>query len=187
MQTLTLSGDVKSSTTQTKYLTSSMAFDGNGDYLTLPNNLGTNYGSSDFTVETWVYKVANPSSDSGIIDQRPVNTNGNYFMLGMSSGGQLFIYVNAYRISPSPSTAINTNTWYHVAYARSSGTGTLYIDGTSVGSWSDNTNYLNGGGFIGHHAYQGQDFNGYMSDLRITKGLARYTANFTPPTAALQG
>jgi len=164
----------------------SVEFDGSGDYLSIPTSSEFAYGTGDFTVECWVYMKANPSADAGIIDQRPASTNGSYFMLGVNSSGQLFVYVNtAYRVGPSATTAINTNTWYHVAYARSSGTGTLYVNGTSVGSWVDSTNYVSGGGFIAHHAFNAADFNGHISNARTVKGTAVYTSAFTAPTSAL--
>lgn len=171
---------------ETNTINGSGNFDGSGDYLSIPTSADFAYGSDDFTVECWVYMRANPSADAGIIDQRPASTNGSYFMLGVDSSSELFVYVNtAYRIGPSASTAINTDTWYHVAYARSSGTGTLYVNGTSVGSWVDSTTYVSGGGFIGHHSFGAADFNGYISDVRTVNGTAVYTSNFTPPTAPL--
>jgi len=191
VKTITLNGDVKSSTTQSKYLSSSMYFDGTGDYIFVDSNAQFGYGTGDFTLECWAYKDANPvGGDAGIIEHRPASTNGGYPLLGVNTSGQLFYYSNAtLRISPSASTALTNQTWVHIAYVRSGGNlGTLYIDGTSVGTWADTTTYSSSAPlWIGQHAFAGQAFNGYLSDVRITKGLARYTANFTPPTAALQG
>jgi len=185
MNDLETVGNAQISTSVKKYGTGSLAFDGTGDWLTIPSLPSLNYGTGNFTVELWMYSNSAPGSDAGVIDQRPLSTNGSYFMLGVNSSNQLFIYVNtSYRIGPTSGTAIANSTWYHVAYVRSSTTGTLYINGTSVGTWSDTTTYLQGAGFIGHHSFAAADFNGYMDDIRITTGYARYTANFTPPTAA---
>jgi hypothetical protein len=165
-----------------------MEFDGSGDYLLFPSSEAFGYSTGDFTLECWVYKDANPSADAGIIEQRPASTNGNYPMLGLNSSGQLFYYVNAaYKISASASTALSNQAWDHVAYVRSGGNlGTLYINGTSVGTWVDTTDYVSETPLrVGEHAFSAAQFNGFIDDLRITKGVARYTANFTAPTDAL--
>jgi hypothetical protein len=178
-------GGAQISTSVKKYGSGSMSFDGSGDYLYYPSTPVLAYGISNFTVELWMYSNAAPGSDAGVVDQRPASTNGSYFMLGVNSSNRLFIYVNTdYRIGPTAATAINTAAWYHVAYVRSATTGTLYINGTSVGTWTDTTTYIAGDGFIAHHAFSASDFNGYIDGLRITDGYAVYTANFTPPTAA---
>ena len=84
----------------------------------------------------------------------------------------------------------NNNIWYYITVVRnSSNIIKLWIDGVEVTATSGSTNsnalpLVNigrAGGFPQH------DFQGYMQDVRVTKGLARYTANFTPPTAELQG
>lgn len=82
-----------------------------------------------------------------------------------------------------------TNTWYHVAVSRQGTSLRAFIDGTQLGTTQTNSvNYVR---VNSDPLYIGQYFagsanrylNGYIDDLRITKGLARYTANFTPPTA----
>ena len=86
------------------------------------------------------------------------------------------------------------NTWNHCALVRNSGTLTIYINGTSSGTpVSNSTNFSSSGTFIigaGMHTNSPDPnafITGYIQDFRITKGLARYTANFTPPTAELEG
>ncbi len=179
-------GGASVSTSVVKYGSGSLSFDGSGDSLTAPSVPLFNYGSANFTVELWIYLNAAPSNDAGIIDQRPTSTNGNYFMLGVNSSRQLFIYVNSvYRIGGSASTVLNLNTWTHVSYVRFGATGTLYINGSSVGTWADSTTYLQSPMTIGRHTQGGSDLNAYMDDLRITNGFARYTQNFIPPSVAL--
>jgi hypothetical protein len=87
----------------------------------------------------------------------------------------------------SSSWTPSTGTWYHIAICRASGTYRFFVNGTVTGSGSDSTNisYTLGNLFyIGSTNDQQLQLNGYMDDLRITKGYARYTANFTAPTAA---
>ena len=86
---------------------------------------------------------------------------------------------------------MNTSQWYHIAVVRNGSTVTIYRDGISVGSGSDTVSHnpstattlmIGGGSATGFNNFY---FNGYLDDLRITKGYARYTSNFTPPTFAL--
>jgi len=86
-----------------------------------------------------------------------------------------------------------SNTWHHLAVTRSGNVHRMFQDGTSVGSWTNAYTYAQGRLTLGNY-YQSLDtlnpsniFAGYMQDIRITKGLARYTANFTPPTAEFSG
>ena len=170
-----------------------MAFDGNGDYLT--NNNASNplisLGSGDFTVEGWIYAntVAGERGFLQISDTvgglKTSYTTGIHFALG-ASPYRLNFNVGGTDVS-SGSTYIAINTWYHIAATRSSGSVRLFINGTLVGGPTTVTTDLTGQ-YICVGGYYNTSFlwNGYIQDLRITKGYARYTANFTPPTQAFQ-
>ena len=192
VKTITLNGNVSSSTTQTKYLSSSMYFDGAGDYITMtPSDLFA-FRTGDFTIEGWAYITA--TGDRGLFQQGTSNfpaSNSNSVALQITNASpansEWAIYAgNAYHES-----TVNyvLNQWYHFAVVRASSVTKLYINGTEALSVSDSVDYT--GTYFGvgsiYGAANAQCFTGYMSNLRITKGLARYTANFTPPTAALQG
>ena len=195
VKTLTLNGDVKSSTTQSKYLTSSMYFDGTGDYISIPVEDGFEFGTGDFTIEMWFWYtgtiarypiiLGNGISGSGIYCGWAVFTAGNVLKLERYTGSQTTVTFGSFTAA--------ADTWHHLAIARSGTTIRGFINGTQVGSDitnsvsynAHNTNPLNiGYGVDGGGTHQ---WSGYMSDVRITKGLARYTSNFTAPTAALQG
>ena len=182
-------GNASISTTQSKFGGSSMAFDGSGDYLIFPSAQTQNfvYGTGNFTIEFWFYMSALAGIGYYVLyDGRPASTTGAYVNLAIN-GATPESYVNgATVISGSP---LSANTWYHFAYARSGSSTKMFINGTQVGStYTDNTNYINAPNrpVIGTNGYilGDSNFNGYIDDLRITKGLARYTANFTPPTQA---
>ena len=83
-------------------------------------------------------------------------------------------------------TVISNNTWYHVAITRSGTTLRMFIDGTQEASTTSSANFTSTTNmFIGADVNNtNQRINGYIQDLRITNGYARYTANFTPPTQA---
>ena len=179
-------GNAQISTSVVKYGTGSMALDGTGDYLTAPQSTLYDFGTGDFTVEFWTYM--NATADTTFISKF---ISGAYAWLVqyISGTGLRFYWGNNGTLdsfvvgSWSPSTS----TWYHVAVTRASGTLRLFIDGTQVGTTTNSSSYTSVTSLsIGRNADAGgiQYLNGYMDDIRITKGVARYTAAFTPPTAA---
>jgi hypothetical protein len=187
MNDLETVGNAQISTTQSKFGGSSMYFDGTGDYLV--SNAATTdlyaFGTGDFTIELWVY--LNTTSGTPIIyDSRPASTNGAQPTLYMNGAVITYFTNNGNRITGS---SLSTSTWYHIALTRSGTSTKLFVDGTQVGStYTDSTNYSNSANrpLIGVDSASGNTnyFNGYINDLRVTKGIARYTANFTAPTAA---
>lgn len=189
MNDLETVGNAQISTTQSKFGGSSIAFDGVGDYL--KSNAATSdlctFGTGDFTIEMWIY-LTNVSVAQVIFDTRPASTNGVYPDIYFNnSGSTLNWYISsADRIT---SSAVSINTWYHVAVCRSGSSTKMFINGTQAGStYTDTNNYLCAAQrpIIGVNATDSSSspFYGYIDDLRVTKGYARYTANFTAPTAA---
>lgn len=136
-------------------------------------------GSGNFTIEFWAY-MNGLSGTQVVFDTRPAN--GAYHTIYFS-GTSLRYYVNtADRIASA--TVAQNNTWYHVAIVRNGTTTTMYLNGTSQGSFNDTTTYL-----VSTNTYIGSSFdnapaNCYIDEFRITANTARYTANFTPPTGA---
>ena len=182
VKTITLNGDVKSSTTQTKYLSSSMYFDGTDDNLKCEfADLNTN----DFTIEFWFWASNINSTFQALFDARSDTNTGNP-LVWIKNTNVIYFYTTAERILGT--TTITASTWHHVALVRNSGVFTLYLNGSSEGTYTGADSFPADTLTLGQR-YNGTAYNfqGYMSDFRITKGLARYTANFTPPTAALQG
>jgi hypothetical protein len=180
---------------------SAIAFDGTGDYLSVPVNSDLSFGTSDFTIECWIYIVANSSPNQDT--NRPAQLLGT----SLSSFGGTFIefqiagtsattgtgisFTNAVSGSSSTSVVytgtIAKTTWHHVALVRSGTTTSIYLNGTSVASGTLSNQTINqvhpiwvGGQNLPNYNHY---FNGYIDDLRITKGVARYTSNFTPPAA----
>jgi hypothetical protein len=189
MNDLETVGNAQISTSVKKYGTGSIAFDGSGDYLTVPSSPNLAFGSGDFTVEAWVYLTANIANAAGgyLADFRN-NSTLNFALGFIGSGGvtKMYDYVNDNgATSTVGSSTVTLNTWHHVAWVRSGTTVTLYFNGTANGTMT--TSYSQGptGVTIGAR-YTGitEYITGYIDDLRITKGVARYTTTFTPPTAA---
>lgn len=182
-------GSAQVSTGQAKFGTTSVAFSGNSDYLIMPSSPALTFGTGDFTVEGWFY-ITSYSGGPLLFDARPSSTNGAYPAINVDPAGVMGYYVNsAYQIFGA--TTVSLNAWNHFALARSGSSTKLFLNGTQQGStYTDTNNYLLGANrpIIGGNGFApgtASGVNGYIDDLRITKGYARYTANFTPPTAAL--
>jgi hypothetical protein len=181
-------GNAQISTSVKKYGTGSLSFDGTGDYLLAPvdANPNFNFGSGDFTVEMWFY--ANSLSSSSYAGLCGCNNSGSSSEWGayVRSNG-IFFYGASGRLIGGGT--ISTGTWYHYAASKTSTTVRVWLDGVQVGVDTGVTDsYINSSvGFrVGDDPDAGNPaFNGYIDDLRITKGFCRYTATFTPPTESL--
>ena len=173
-------GNAQISTSVKKFGTGSLAFDGTGDYLDVPSTVNLSFGTGDFTIEFWIktsstgFNIMNPSSATG---------SGYWGLLVQSSDLRWNSAYNVTNLFAVSATSILDNNWHHVAIARSSGTTKVFYDGVSQTSQADSTNYS---GVAAWRIGSGNvaALNGYIDDLRITKGVARYTTTFTPPTAA---
>ena len=180
-------GDAETSTSEKPSgFTSSIAFDGSGDYL-IPKIPPILRGVADFTVEMWIYP--NSAGAQILVDFRPSGTTGAYFNLSIQSDGTYNVWVNAWKFSGS-GRGVTTGGWEHVAVVRS-GTGSnnckMYIDGSNVDTISLSTNFIATPAnrpVIGASGYgtQYENFNGYLAGVQIVN-TAKYTANFTPPSA----
>lgn len=181
-------GNVQVSTSIVKYGSGSLYFDGTGDYLRLPSGVVCLPRSNeDFTVEMWLYK-------------NNAWSTGNQYLLSVSdsSGFELWVTTaaGALRIARSavvsiidlPYSGLPVQSWFHFAATRQGNVFRMFVNGilsvsaTDSGSFSSTT----ASQAIGAYAGDGSaGWNGYIDDLRITKGIARYTRNFTPPQVAL--
>ena len=183
MNDLETVGNAQISTSVKKYGTGSLAFDGTGDYLVSAPSSDNILGGGDFTIEFWLY----PSNTSG--SYRALVSSENY----SATAGGWSLYQNGttieFWISSGNifqySSAITASTWQHLALSRASGTLKFFINGTQVTSVSNTTSLTGQQIWIGNNNAGSYFFDGYIDDLRITKGYARYTTNFTAPTAAL--
>lgn len=179
---LETAGNAQISTSVKKFGTGSLSFDGTGDYLRTPANNFALPLAGNFTIEFWVY-FNSTSTTQTIIGQWESPTFWEFYYLANT---QLrFYYDNTNFINLG---ALSTSTWYHVAAVRNGSTITAYLNGTSQGTASSSAAIGNATKALGigsESPWTGFYFNGYLDDIRITNGVARYTSNFTPPTAAL--
>ena len=180
-------GNVAISTAQSKYYGSSAYFDGSDDYLSIDVGISTSTSDfvlgpsgSDFTIEMYLY--ATSSANGGIISTYSNwNTSAGYLNRWalIFSENNIQWYNSAGGVGIGESAILNQ--WVHYAICRSGSTITMYRNGISIGTQTTNQNYTSIDplvtGYINGWGY----YQGYIQDLRIYKGLAKYTANFTPP------
>jgi hypothetical protein len=183
-------GTAQASTTQAKWPLTSSYFNGSTSYLSAPSNTAYAFGTGDFTVEGWIYFNSTSPSISGLCQSDAVgNSTSDKWWFGYSAGGLYFACHGSGTPYVSTPFTPSTGTWYYITATRSSGTMYLFVNGVSgtvtsgngsLSGYNLSQNGLTVGG-ISTPVY----LNGYIQDLRITKGVARYTATFTSPTQPL--
>ena len=178
--TVTLSGNVQISTAQSQFGGASAYFDGNGDYLRYLNASLFDI-SGDFTIEGW-WNLTQVNQYQGFtilfcgieLDRCQWAIVGNAFEF----------YWNGLRIINHAYTVSNLlNTWTHLAITRGGSTIKMWINGINVASATNSVSIDLSGISLGSQQNNGNYFgylNGYLDEFRVTKGMARYTANFTP-------
>lgn len=188
-KTLTVVGQVHIETDQAKFGTASGQFDGT-DALTTPAHTSLNCGTGDFTLEAWLRPTADGADADFMAHRNTANSTDFWYFRRTAAKHIRFLnkYANAvvWDITTSGDT-VDNNEWTHVAAVRSGTSIVIYIDGIARGSGTSSAAlaYPNYPLIIGcgDNNYAG-GLIGYLDEARITKGVARYTANFTPPTAA---
>ena len=156
----------------------------------VPPSSDFGFGTGDYTIEFFVYKF----SDKNYItyyDQRTSSqdaTTASPFIYSDVSG-VLYFYVNGSNRITGSGADIANGAWTHVAVCRSNGSTRMFVNGTEIGSgFADSINYVtpaNNFSFGGSEEQSLYNVDGYMSNVRVVKGSALYTSNFTAPTSAL--
>ena len=185
-------GNAQIDTGTKKFGTGSLEFDGSGDFLSIPSSVNTQFGTGNFTIEFWFIRVgtnqqyaryfqtANGDVFTGIsISQN--NTTQNSIIISLSSNG------SGWNLFNSSVGTLNDLAWNHCALVRNGSSFTFYINGVG-NTFLNNSSSLfyssTQSSVIGGQSGTSRSLNGCIDDFRITKGIARYTADFTPPTAA---
>ena len=190
--TVTANGDAQIDTAQSKFGGASALFVNSifpcTDYLTIPDSADWNFGTGNFTIDFWVRAAT--QDDRAFMSANP-GTTPYWWILYYQ--GTIGFWADgggtAAQFTVSSSTGFTTDVWTHIAVVRNGGTITLYKDGVSIGSnanpGADAFPYSNAGLYIGIRQYDlGYGWQGHLDEIRVSKGIARWTANFTPPTSA---
>jgi len=185
-KTVTGVGNAQISTAQSKFGGASMYFDGNGDYLTVSSPSDFALGAQDFTIEWWSFRTATKTDALIFSTSTDGSANGGYWI--DFSGDNLTMYGPASGLIIQ-ATAVGTadSSWNHWAVTRSGTTVRAFKNGNVLATSTNSTFLIATNARVGGtDTFGGYDgwYNGYIDDLRITKGVARYTADFTPPTVA---
>lgn len=178
-------GDAVQSDTQVMFGTAALSMDGAGDYISLPDSPDFDLSGGDFTIELWVYST-NPSDESVLVRKGsgydPFNFRlylGSLTFYGSTTGSSWNVTASG------PAGSITASVWHHIAAVMSAGTLRVYVDGVG-GSPTAVSNPLISNASpvtIGASANGQYPFAGFIDEVRITKGVARYTSDFTPPDA----
>ena len=177
--TATATNGAALSTAQSKFGGASLFLDGTNDYVSIPNNAEFNFASGTFTVELWVY-FSSVSDQRTLVTNYQNNTNGWAIQL---YNNKLFSSFSGDGIDIQGTTTILANTWYHVAVSGTPGSYKLFLNGTQEGStYTGGTTLTSTSALTIGQIVSSAYFNGYIDELRITNGIARYTGAFTPPT-----
>jgi len=186
-------GNAQISTTQSKFGGSSMYFDGSGDYS--KGNQATNnlyQFESDFTIEMWIRSGSYAAVGLGYPTTFATSTftgTGIGIKLqdsgGIGTAGCACVWYNNSQILTGTNNVADNN-WHHIAVSRNGSTIKLFVDGAEQDSATNSASFTVSSGYplIGADSTTAGNFTGYINDLRVTKGVARYTTGFTPPTAA---
>ena len=198
---VTASGNAQVDVAQSVFGGASGLFDGTGDYLTVPDHADWYLGSGNLTIDCrFRLNALTAGTRFGFFHQR-VSADNNIAAAFYKEAGAPFtqhvqLYVEEATVlkiaGPFTVNSITTNTWYHIAFIRGWGgvanRWAITIDGVSAGTEDITINCPNFaanleiGRYHDNVAYR--YLNGWIDEYRVSKGIARWTANFTPPTKA---
>ena len=177
--------------------TGSVYFDGNGDRLSIADNTDFSFGTGDFTIECWAYSRKALTGTAYTLDYAHIAGKGSgvpdsTYALGFFEQKATFTSATGGSFTNHKgATTLTNNTWYHLAVTRENGTLRIFVNGVLDYSTTLTIDFTNSKSFnIGdressdpHGQYP---LDGYVSNLRVCKGHAVYTGNFTPPTRELE-
>jgi hypothetical protein len=178
---VTAHGDAQVDTAQRKFGTGSALFDGTGDYFSVPDSVDFDLGLDSFTIDAWC-RWNSTSSIRIIVEQF---TSGSIGWTLYSWGTlQFVVYLDGGSINLTGS-AVPSSTWQHVAAVRSGSVWTLYQDGVATASNTSSLMVLPRVTDlrIGCRTGDSYFFDGWIDELRLSKGIARWVSNFTLPNS----
>jgi hypothetical protein len=189
--TWTANGNAQLKTDSSKFGGASGFFDGTGDYIEAPDHADWNFGSGDWTVDLQFSRTGGSGADRAIIGNYNAGGASVGFLLGLNVGNKLFgrAIIGGTTHTIAGATNITTAGFHHGALVRNGANLHLFLDGaadaaaitTLSGAIATPVSTLGiGRPGSGNFWY----YTGYVDEVRISKGIARWTEAFTPPTAA---
>lgn len=184
----------------------SLLLNGTDQYVTIPNHASFQFGSGDFTIEAWVYQTATAGSDAAdrhpIVSRMDGSTNRSFHVGIVESSGQQKLQFSYTTDGESGTSGqytfdcdVTINAWHNVAIVREGSNLYGFLNGTSLssstagaGAISSKTIFVGTSPLtIGHRGLSDQYFQGYIDDVRVTKGLAVYTTSYSVRTDPVGG
>ena len=189
-KTPTWRGNAQIKTDQFKFGSSSIYFDGTNDRVSFPDSADWAMGTGDATWEAWIRPEGSFSGGQRFYLGQAASTGAFYSVLGRRNASDFHQagITNGSTVTEGTSINIASDTWVHVAIVRSGANlysfvgGVRATIGTSIGGVSimDSTGAMTLGGYADADA--STNWKGWIDQVRITKGVAVYTADFNPPT-----
>jgi len=192
---VTARGDAQIDTAQSKFGGASGLFDGTGDYLSLVNSADWSLGTGSWTIDFWIRRNGDQVNYAGILGAALSSPVGYTICFGdIATGAQNKIRLvskasGVWANDVQTAATIPDATWTHIAFVRSGNALTVYVGGVASAN-KDVTGYTYdsaASGLVIARVYTDSDnyyFNGWLDEFRVSKGIARWTSNFTPPTSA---
>ena len=187
----TFIGTAQLDTAQYKFGTASLLLDGNSDYVSLADSASWTFGSGNFTVDFWI-RFSGVSPGQFLVSNWTGTSSTSSFAITMGGdeANTKFVFNTSFTDATTSGWQVGaltptTNTWYHVAFVRNGNDFNLYVNGTLDKTYSssktliDSTAVLRIGASV--NASPEYFLNGWMDEVRVSNGIARWTANFTPP------
>lgn len=179
-------GNAKLSTALKKFGTASLILDGQGDFITVPNQPDFAYAADGFTIEMWIYPTVSGVTQT-LCDQRTAGVTAYVPVISINAANLLTYNDGAANVIVGTAT-VPLNAWSHVAVSRSGAATKLFLDGLQQGAtYTDTRNYMQSGICVGAAFDNTENFTGHIDELRISKGVARYTADFSVSASAFTG
>lgn len=178
------------STAQSKFGGSSGYFPTSASAIVTANSPGIQLSTGDFTIECWILFPSVPAGNNFFINK---GVGAGYFTYRLStvSGGKITASCGdtgtGFPVNMTGATTIVAGVFYHIAFTRQGSAFRLFVNGVLDASATYAGNLRNAGESLaigGASNNAGYSLLGYMDELRITAGVARYVSNFTPPASA---
>ena len=191
---VTFNGAGQLDTAQAKFGISSFLGNGVNAYTTVPESIDWYLGTNPFTVDFWL-RFSNTAADSGLIQQfQDVNNIWAIWFNSAVPRLEVFSYATGYNIRLGVNWSPTQDTWYHIAVVRVSDANAssgwkVFINGVSQtvnlisGAWNGDFPDINGALEVGREGAGAAFLTGWMDEPRLTKGITRWTTDFTVPNA----
>jgi hypothetical protein len=190
--TVTTVGSAQISTAQSKFGGASGYFSATGNYISIADTAALELGSGNYTIEGWIKTASSTQYATIFSRQNGAFTNGSVIVLinnaSSTSGDVAFWVQNASNSAPIMTTSgvnVRDDAWHHIAVVRNGTSHAIYVDGTSRATYTGSYTIadVSVAWSLGQDIqYTARTLSGYIDEFRVTKGVARYTANFTAPS-----